>query len=87
MTPEVARSDSASRAVFEASLRDVAAVITAGPASSGAPVTVDAACVALATLVGAVTLARAVNDPAMSESIAAATLRALLPPGSEGEGI
>jgi AcrR family transcriptional regulator len=79
LAPEVARSDTGSRAAFEAYLRDIATLIATGPVSPQAPTNVDAAYAALATLVGGVTLARAVNDPVMSEQIAAATARALLP--------
>lgn len=76
---EVARSDASSRAAFEAELLDVAAVVASGPASNDAPPDVDAAMAALATLVGAVTLARAVDDSSAAERIAAAAERILLP--------
>ena len=79
LTPEVARADASARATFEAELLNVATIMTTGPASADAPSDVDAAWSALATLIGAVTLARAVNDPALSERIAAATEEVLLP--------
>jgi AcrR family transcriptional regulator len=79
LTSEVARADVASRGVFETELRAVGQTIAAGPPSPGAPRTVDSACAALATLIGAVTLARAVRDPALADQIAAAAERALLP--------
>lgn len=79
LAPEVARSDASSRTAFEAELLDLASLIAAGPRSAGAPTDVDAAWDALATLIGGVTLARAVNDPAVAERIAAAAERALLP--------
>lgn len=78
LSPEVARSDELSRAAFEAGLREVAASILAGPRSPGLPCDLDTACAALAALVGAVTLARAVGSAAMAEQIASATGRALL---------
>ncbi|MES2935757.1 MAG: TetR/AcrR family transcriptional regulator [Pseudomonadota bacterium] len=79
LPPEVARADVTSRMSFEIELREVATIIATGPAATGAPSNVDAACAALATLVGAVTLARAVNDVVISEQIAMAALRVLLP--------
>jgi TetR/AcrR family transcriptional regulator, transcriptional repressor for nem operon len=78
LSPEVARSDDAARAAFEAGLRDVAGTLVAGPRSPGMPRDVDAACAALAALVGAVTLARAVGPGPMADQIAAATGRTLL---------
>ncbi|KAB2899733.1 MAG: TetR/AcrR family transcriptional regulator [Burkholderiaceae bacterium] len=80
MPTEVARSDLTSRAAFEVALRDVAQTIVDGPASPHAPKDVVAACTALAALVGAVTLARAVGSPGFSDQIAAATESALLGP-------
>ena len=79
LTPEVARSDATSRAAFETELMKVAITIAAGPVSTNAPSDVESAWIALATLIGAVTLARAVNDPTMADKIAAAAERALLP--------
>lgn len=78
LAPEVARSDAPSRVAFEADLREVAAIIAAGPASAGAPQDENAALTALATLAGAVTLARAVQSPELAEQIAATTERLLL---------
>lgn len=78
MPPEVARADEASRASFEAGLRDVAQSIIDGPASPGAPRDIGAACAALSALVGAVTLARAVGSEAFADQIAAGTEHALL---------
>lgn len=79
LAPEVARSDTESRAAFETDLRDVAIIIANGPISVDAPSSVDAACAALAALAGGVTLARAVRDPALAEQIAASVERSLLP--------
>ena len=79
LAPEVARSDASSRAAFEAELLKVATIVATGPLSNDAPSDVDAALAALAALAGAVTLARAVDDPAVAERIAAAAERVLLP--------
>ena len=78
LSPEMARSDDASRAAFETGLRDVADAILAGPRSPGIPKDFDAAYAALAALVGAVTLGRAVHSAALSNRIAQSTGRALL---------
>lgn len=79
LAAEVARADAASRAAFETELRKVAGAIIAGPKSPHAPSTEDAACSALATLIGAVTLARAVGDPTLANRIASSAEKALLP--------
>ncbi len=90
LSPEVARSDESARTVFEAGLLDVANAVIAGPDSPAAPRDLDSACAALASLVGAVTLARAVNNPLVADKIANAVERALLPPqksrGAAGDG-
>jgi AcrR family transcriptional regulator len=78
LSPEVARSDDASRAAFEAGLRGVAEAIVAGPRSPGVPRDLEAACAALAAMVGAVTLGRAVRSRTFSNQIAESTGRALL---------
>jgi TetR/AcrR family transcriptional repressor of nem operon len=78
LSPEVGRSDEASRAAFEEGLREVAEAILAGPRSRKAPRDLDAAMVALASLIGAVTLARAVGSSALSDQIAESTGRMLL---------
>ena len=77
LSPEVGRADDISRDVFEAGLRDVAEAMVNGPRSPQAPRDLDAACVAMASLIGAVTLGRAVS-PAFSNQIAQSTGRALL---------
>lgn len=79
LSPEVARSDASARAAFEAGLLEVAQAVTTGPVSTDAPTDMDSALTALATLVGAVTLARAVNDPSLSDRIAVSAERVLLP--------
>jgi AcrR family transcriptional regulator len=78
LTPEVARADPESRNAFTAELLKVANAIVAGPASSGAPTTIEEAQAALATLIGAVTLARAVDDPAVAKRIATSAEHALV---------
>lgn len=77
LSPEVGRSDEVSRAVFEEGLREVAEAILAGPRSRETPRDLDATLVALASLIGAVTLGRAVGS-ALSDQIAESTGRALL---------
>lgn len=78
LSPEVARSDEQARAAFEAGLHDVVATILAGPTSPAMPKDQDDACAALASLVGAVTLARAVGSESTAERMAAVTGRMLL---------
>ena len=78
LTPEVARADPESRNAFTAELLRVAQAIVDGPASLDAPSTIEAAQAALATLIGAVTLARAVDDPAVAKRIATAAEHALV---------
>ncbi|OOG81093.1 TetR family transcriptional regulator [Pseudomonas sp. A25(2017)] len=78
LASEISRSDPNSRAEFEAELLNVAALIVAGPTSEHAPADIGEAMFALSTLVGAVTLARAVADPAVAEKIAAAAAQTLL---------
>lgn len=79
LASEVARSDASSRAAFETELLNVATLIASGPASDDAPADVGAAMVALATLAGTVTLARAVDDATIADRFAAAAERVLLP--------
>lgn len=78
LSPEVGRADAAAREAFEAGLREVAAALIGGPASPRAPRDLDAACVALSTLIGAVTLGRAVGSARLSQQIAESTEAALL---------
>ncbi len=82
LAPEVARSDAGAREVFEAELREAAAIILAGPKSPGAPVDESSALVALSTLLGAVTLARAVKDATMADQIATGAEKMLAPSGA-----
>ena len=78
LSPEVARADAAAHAAFEAGLREVASAIVEGPRSPGAPKDLAAAYAALSMLVGAVTVARAVDNVTTSEQIADAAGRLLL---------
>ncbi|MFL5305785.1 MAG: TetR family transcriptional regulator [Polyangia bacterium] len=78
LSAEVARADEASRAGFTAEFEKVCMAIVSGPAADDAPATLPEAHAALATLVGAVTLARAVNDPAIAKGIADAAEGLLL---------
>ncbi len=78
LTPELARSDEATRQVFEDRFLSIAQSIVAGPVSPGKPETTGAALSALATLIGAVTLARAVKRDEIAEQIAQAAAQQLL---------
>ena len=84
LSPEVARSDESVRVAFEVGFLDVANAIIAGPDSAAVPRDLDSACAAMATLVGAVTLARAVSSDAIADKIANAAERALLTPHKPG---
>jgi AcrR family transcriptional regulator len=84
LAPEVARSTADARQVFEAELREAAKIIVEGPKSPDAPEDEPAALVALSTLLGAVTLARAVSDAKTSEQIASAAQRTLAPSATTG---
>jgi TetR/AcrR family transcriptional regulator, transcriptional repressor for nem operon len=89
LTPEVARADAESRNAFTTELLKVGQAIIAGPKSLDAPRTIEEAQAALATLIGAVTLARAVDDPVVARKIAAAAERALVTahePGARSAG-
>jgi TetR/AcrR family transcriptional regulator, transcriptional repressor for nem operon len=79
LTGEVVRSDALSRMAFETELREVARVIATGPKASDAPCDVEAALAALATLLGGVTLARAVSDPSFAQTIATSVVASLCP--------
>jgi TetR/AcrR family transcriptional regulator, transcriptional repressor for nem operon len=79
LSADVARADEASRSAFTQELLLVARTIINGPKGSDAPDTIEDAYAALATLVGAVTLARAVNDAAMANKIVLNAEKALLP--------
>lgn len=78
LTPEVARAGEEARALFAAKLRAVADAVVSGPASATKPATRADVLVALATLVGAVTMARAVADEPLALTIAKSAERQLL---------
>jgi TetR/AcrR family transcriptional regulator, transcriptional repressor for nem operon len=78
LASEVARSGEAARVLFEAELRQIAAVIVAGPTAKGTPKTQDDAMAALAMLIGAVTLSRGVSDAKLGAGIAGAVEGVLL---------
>ena len=80
LAPEVARSDQATIERFESGLREIAATIVRGPRAKGAPRTLESAFAALGALLGAVTLTRAVSDPALADQIAEAARRSLVSP-------
>jgi TetR/AcrR family transcriptional regulator, transcriptional repressor for nem operon len=79
LAPEVARADAESKAAFQAELLRVAQVVVDGPAAPDAPRELGAALAALATLTGAVTLARAVHDQATADQLARSAEAQLLP--------
>lgn len=78
LSPEVARADVVAQAAFETGLLEVAQAVVDGPLSPKAPRDLTSAFAALASLVGAVTLARAVSSPEIGNQIAMSTERALL---------
>lgn len=78
LSPEVARAEPGAREAFGQSLRDVALTIVEGPKSPKMPRDVDDAFAALSSLVGAVTLARAVGSEQLADAIAASAGLALL---------
>lgn len=72
LTPEVGRSDAATREVYEKALLKSAEVFASGlPLVDGKP-DMDSAWGNLAMLIGGVTLARAVADPMLADDITAA---------------
>jgi len=87
LPPEVARADSTSRAAFEAELVEVAKLVANGPAANDAPTSYEAAWTALATLVGTVTLARAVDNPAIAKQISGAAEKLLLPSQAKAQSL
>ena len=79
LTEEVVRAEHLSRRAFEKGLREAAAAIVTGPESLSVPRDTESAYAALATLLGGVTLARAVKDPVLAQLIATSVERVLLP--------
>jgi TetR/AcrR family transcriptional repressor of nem operon len=78
LTGEVARADAQTREIYEAELRAVINATAEGMHGSSAKARRSQAIVALALLSGGVSLARAVNDPALSQEIAQAIRGSLL---------
>lgn len=86
LTSEVARADASAREAFTAELLKVAHAVIAVEDATSAPATIESAYAALATLIGGVTLARAVDNATVARRIAEATERVLLPAARSGEG-
>jgi TetR/AcrR family transcriptional regulator, transcriptional repressor for nem operon len=80
LASDVARADDSARDAFTAELLRVATAIVSGPVTVDGPSTMDEAHAALATLIGAVTLARAVSDPVMARKLASSAEHVLLSP-------
>lgn len=78
---EVVRSDDAAQKMFEKAFEAVCADIINGPASTGKPSNMGEAYVALASLAGGVTLARAMSNPDAAQQIAIAIEHQLVPEG------
>lgn len=78
LSPEVARADAVAQETFESGLLEVAQAVIDGPPSPKGPSDLASAFAALASLVGAVTLARAVNSPEIADQIAVSAEHALL---------
>ncbi len=70
LTPEVTRSDAPTRSAFQAALLKAVGVFAAGLPTSTEDGQSDRAWVNIALLIGGVTLARAVQDPALADEIA-----------------
>ncbi len=71
LTPEVMRSDAATRSVFQAELEKAARSFTGG-LSEDSPQDANRAWATIAMLIGGVMLARAVQDSALADEIASA---------------
>lgn len=78
LTAEVGRADDHVKAAIEVSMTTLARAIADGLPGSSAPERLDRAWALLAVLSGGVTLARAVDDSSVSESIATAIRKAAL---------
>lgn len=78
LTGEVARADADTRATFEAELRSLIASTAEGMTADSAGERRQKAIVLLVLLSGGVSLARAVNSPALSQEIAGAVRASLL---------
>ena len=78
LTPEVQRADRETRTAYEAEMKRVAQAVADGLAGADATGRLQRAWALLAILSGGVTLARAVEDQATSDAIAAAVRKAAL---------
>lgn len=78
LTPELARADDAAKDVFRSKLQSIAEAVVDGPDSPAKPATQDNALTALASLIGAVTMARAIGDSGMALTVAEAMQQRLL---------
>lgn len=80
LTPEVGRSDEAIRTVFESELLKIIELANNNAAPAADPNAQEKTWANLAMLIGGVTLARAVNDPALANEIAGAIQNAIINP-------
>jgi TetR/AcrR family transcriptional regulator, transcriptional repressor for nem operon len=78
LTPEVQRSDSETKTAYEARMKGVADAVADGLSGADAADRAQRAWALLAILTGGVTLARAVEDQATSDTIAAAVRKTAL---------
>jgi AcrR family transcriptional regulator len=78
LTPEVQRSDSETKTAYEARMKQVAQAVADGLSGVDAVDRLQRAWALLAILTGGVTLARAVEDQATSDTIAAAVRKTAL---------
>lgn len=78
LTPEVQRSDSDTKTAYEARMKQVAQAVADGLSGADAADRLQRAWALLAILTGGVTLARAVEDQATSDTIAAAVRKTAL---------
>jgi AcrR family transcriptional regulator len=77
LSPEVARSDEATREVFQQELLKASEIFSTGLTSTDEDLNVQHTWATMAMLIGGVTLARAVNDKKLSDDIAAAVVAAI----------
>ena len=78
LTPEVQRADSETKTAYEARMKQVAHAVADGLAGADPGDRLQRAWALLAILTGGVTLARAVEDQAISDTIAAAVRKTAL---------
>lgn len=84
LTPEVARSDAATRSTFQIELEKAAKAFAGGLPASEIHGDANRAWAIIALLIGGVTLARAVRDPALADEIANAVRTAVTPRDGTG---